>query len=142
MRISKMDKATETEGTSVFVAIVVIFITIFITAVIVGGLLAGLAPPTEESTYTGYVVDAEVDRGFIFRTTTIHMKTHPRSSVLERFCVLESNENSQLDQLRQSLYDQTRLRITYTRPAYVGIWDCNAHTTIIENIEIANKTSG
>lgn len=29
-----------------------------------------------ESTYTGYVVDAEIDRGYIFRTSTAHMEAH------------------------------------------------------------------
>jgi hypothetical protein len=89
-----------------------------------------------ESTYTGYVVDAEIDKGLIFRTSTVHMKTHPRSSAVEEFC-LPTGEFE--EEAEQALQDQEPVSVTYSRPLWVNPMTCDGGLSIVQSFGEAEE---
>lgn len=92
-----------------------------------------------ESTYTGYVVDTEIDKGLIFRTSQVKMKTHPRSSAVEAFC-LPTEEFE--EQAIQSLQDQEPVTVTYSRPLWVNPMQCDGGLSIVKSFSEAEEVSG
>jgi len=103
---------------------------------IVGGAVAtqifGVGTPRGQSTYTGYVVDAEIDKGIVFRPSTIHLKTDQQASSVEEFCLVNKEQE---DKARQLSRNQTQVTVTYSRPLAVPIWKCQSGLSIVESIE-------
>lgn len=99
-------------------------------------LIGGISDYRAPSDYTGQVVDLEVERGLVFQTTQAHLKTHRRSSEAETFCVHPSNHDEQLPQLREALQNGSRVTVTYSRPRYIPIWECESGTSIIREVEV------
>lgn len=86
-----------------------------------------------ESTYTGYIVDTEIDRGYIFRTSTAHVKTYFRSSASESFC-LQTNDLEQRAKELQAA--EKKVQITYSRPFWVSPARCNGGLSLIHDITV------
>lgn len=124
------------DGTKILLAAVVVIVAFGVGMTV----LAGLSSQRGESTYTGQVVDVEVEKGVVFQTTQGKLKTHRRSSTVETFCVHPSNHDDQVPKLKQALERGDRVRITYSRPLYVSIWDCEAGTSIIRDVEVMNES--
>lgn len=103
--------------------------------------ISGLGQVRHESQYTGEVVDIENQKGMIMQTTQVHMKTNPRASSHETFCVHPDNRE-QLDPLRSALRDSERVTITYSRPLYVAPWTCKSGTSIIREIDRSGNETG
>lgn len=109
-------------------------LAILLVVFVVGSLGAGLGDKRSESAYTGNVVDIENERGLLFVTTQVHVKTDRRSSKAETFCVHPDNRD-QLVTLREGLHTDSRVTITYERPRYVPVWTCEQGTSIITDVE-------
>ena len=93
----------------------------------------GFGQARGESTYTGYIVDTEIDRGYIFRTSTAHMKTHFRSSAVESFCL----QTEELEQRAKELQAaEKKVRITYSRPLWVSPAQCDGGLSLIKDITV------
>lgn len=124
---------------SISLGIVVLFLAVF---VVIPGLLGfmGISSMRAESTYTGYVVDVEHDKGVLFRTSQIHLKTHPRSSAVEEFCIHPSNEKEQLEKARQYLQQGEKVDVTYHRPLYVSHWQCEAGLSLVDSLDSSGDT--
>lgn len=91
-----------------------------------------------ESTYTGYVVDTEIDRGIVFRTSQVYLKTHPRSSAVEAFCL----NSDDLEQKAQDyLNDEQKVTVTYSRPLWVNPMNCEGGLSIVQSFEEASGVS-
>lgn len=110
-----------------------------ITLVVSGVLISGFGSSRAESQYTGQVVDIENEKGVVLQTTQANLKTNPRSSEHETFCIHPDNRE-QLQPLRESLRNGQRVTITYDRPLYVPVWTCKGGTSIITDIEVSNQT--
>ena len=118
----------------------------FIALALVVGLAAsagclGMATPRSESTYTGYVVDVEYEKGLLFKNTQIHLKTHPRSSAVENFCVIIPEDEQFVQTARDALIDQQRVAVTYERPFYVNPGQCAGGSSLVKDIEVLNQTA-
>ena len=88
-----------------------------------------------ESTYTGYVVDTEIDKGIAFRTSQVHLKTHPRSSSVEEFCLT----NETLEQnAQQYLEEEQKITVTYSRPLWVNPFTCEGGLSVVKSFEEAS----
>ncbi len=116
-------------------------------AVLVFGFLAlsfiftslGFGSARGQSTYTGYVVDAEIDKGLLFRTSTVHLKTHPRASAVEEFC-LPTDEFEK--QASTYLQDQQRVKVTYSRPYWVHPMTCSGGLSLVRSFEEVEPVEG
>lgn len=120
----------------------IIVVLAIITVVLWAALMAvlGLSTVRGQSDYTGYVVDMEYEKGIVFKTTQVKMKTHPRSSEHETFCVKVPDNGHQVDALREALAEQRRIRVEYSRPLYVPVWECDTGLSIVRDIEAVNET--
>jgi len=118
------------------IAIYAIIVLVALPIMYVGSGLGQARAPSE---YTGYVVDVEEDRGPpFFRTTQVHMKTHPQSSTTETFCVT-GNTAGTLNQAYESMQNQTRATVAYERPWYVSPRECESGTSIAQNISLGGS---
>lgn len=106
---------------------------IVVVALAAAGHHAGVDTPRGESEYTGYVVDVEHNKGLVLKTTQVHMKTQPRSSSKETFCVMDK-KTDHLQALRNALTNQSRVTISYSRPVYVSRFNCNPGLSIVRNV--------
>lgn len=110
-----------------------------IAVVLIGAFVftsMGFGSARGESTYTGYVVDTEIDKGLIFRTSQVHLKTHPRSSSGEEFC-LTTEQHEQ--EAKEYLQNQQKVTVTYSRPLWVSPFSCEAQLSVLQNF---NESSG
>jgi hypothetical protein len=108
-------------------AVIVIFL--FVT---VGTSVLGIGAARGESTYTGYIVDTEIDKGFVFRPSTAHMKTHVRASTHESFCL----PTDQMEQQAMEFQEQEqKIRITYSRPVFVSPTKCDNSVSLVQAME-------
>ncbi|WP_276273626.1 hypothetical protein [Haloarcula litorea] len=82
------------------------------------------------------MVDTEIDKGFIFRTSQVHLKTHPRSSAVEEFCLVSDKQEQKAEQY---LRNQQKVTVTYSRPLWVSPFTCDAQLSIVKSF---NETSG
>lgn len=77
-------------------------------------------------------MDAELDKGMLFRTSTVHLKTHPRSSVVEEFCL----PTDELERKASTyLQEQQRVEVTYSRPYWVNPKTCNGGISLVQSFE-------
>jgi len=111
-----------------------------ILILLAGTVVGGLAMPRGTSQYSGYVVDVEVDKG-IPPTTQIHVKTHPRSSASEMFCLTGTDEDRHSQRSFAALENRSEVTITYDRPIYVSITDCQRGTSIVRSLSINGSES-
>ncbi|WP_153952876.1 hypothetical protein [Halosegnis longus] len=118
------------------------FIVTIIVAICILGMLGtalgGFGVPKSESSYTGYVVDAEIDSGVITKTTQIHMKTHPQASNSETFCLTEGADSPMVDKIRDSVQNQIRIQVDYSRPFWVSPFECNSGLSTIDAVSLTN----
>lgn len=127
------------------IGIVVVGVMAALIVMVVGLLVvtllpyAGIDATRGESTYTGEAVDSENERGLIFQTTQIHLKTDDRSSEAETFCVHPDNRDEQVDVLREAARGDDRVTITHSRPYFVPIWECEAGTSIVRDVEVHDE---
>lgn len=119
-------------------------IAIAITAIIVVALLAygvmGLASSRGESEYTGHVVDVVEDKGVVFRPTWANMKTSPRSSDIQQYCIHPDDEERLEEEFYAAMEGGERVTVTYSRPLWVSPSECPQDTSIIRDIRPANAT--
>lgn len=110
---------------------------VLIAVIIVGWAAFGISQVRSPSVYTGQVVDIEVDKGILFRTSQVHLKTHLRSSDSQTFCIHPDNQDEQVQILRDALRNESRVSIEYSRPLWVPINDCDVGLSIVGRIEVA-----
>jgi len=116
-------------------------------AVIVGGLVAvvlliavmvfatmGLGTPVGESTYTGQIVNAQSDKGMVFKVDTVTARTGDDASVDEEFCVLEE---SLLEDSKRFVGTGERVEIAYERPLWLSPTDCESGSVIMSDVSPA-----
>lgn len=101
----------------------------------------GAGVPRSESTYTGYVVDVEYEKGILFKNTKLLMKTHPRSSAVEQFCVKIPQDKQIYEKGRQALINQERVTIEYERNFWENPEHCMADASIVQDITVVGNTS-
>lgn len=116
---------------------IVLFVAAMVIAVVLGTL--GLGTPRAPSEYSGQVVDVENDKGFVFQTSQVHLKTGPQSSSAETFCVHPDNKDEQMPVLRGALSNGSRVTVEYERPYFVGRWECENDTSIVTDVEIEDQ---
>lgn len=95
----------------------------------------GIGEPRGDSTYTGTVVDVEHNRGFIFRTSQVMVKTDQRSSVAEEFC-LPTEEKVQ--KAKEFLSSGDQITVQYNRPLYVNPFTCDSSLSVVRSMEVKN----
>lgn len=110
-------------------------------AVVIGGLilffmLPGVGTPRGESQYTGVVVDTEYESGFVFKNTIIHLKTNPRSSESETFCIAIPDDQAMYEQLNDALRNGTRVTVTYSRGIVENPFDCMMDHSLVRSVEV------
>lgn len=107
----------------------------------VGGsiIVGGVGDQRATSQYTGEVVDLENERGVLLRTTQVHLKTDAQASSSETFCVIDENRDEQLPVLRDAARNGHTVTVTYERPLYVPLWECEKDTSIIRDVEIRQE---
>lgn len=96
----------------------------------------GFGQARGESTYTGYIVDTEIDRGYIFRTSTAHLKTHFRSSAHEAFCLPTDKMAQRAKELQAA---EQKVQITYSRPVWVSPATCDGGLSLIREINAVEE---
>lgn len=101
---------------------------------------AGLSNARAPSEYSGHVVDVEQDRGTVFRTTQLNMKTHPQASSSETFCIQDGDEEI-LETAKNATRNNDRVTIEYSRPYFVWIGDCESDTSIVQDITVTNQSA-
>lgn len=130
---------TNPEEEDFIVGVIVIGLAI-IALIAVAFAMPGTGTPRESSTYTGYVVDVEYEKGYIFENTKVLMKTHPRSSEHEEFCVIVPDDREIVETARTALVNQTRVTVEYSRPLYVNPMHCFYDHSLVRTMETANGT--
>lgn len=129
------------DGIDILMGFLMLAMLLLIVGAIAGVL--GLDSMRAPSEYTGQVIDVEHNKGIVFRTTQLRMKTHVRSSEIETFCIHERNMPGQLEDARQALATGERIRVEYERPLFVWVGECKPGTSIVTNIEfVGNETNG
>lgn len=103
--------------------------------------LLGIGSQRGESQYTGYVVDVVDDKGIVFKPSWVNVKTHPRSSSHEQFCILTEDKDDFLPVLRDALHEGHRVSITYERPLWVDPKECDQTHSIVTGVTVVNETS-
>lgn len=103
--------------------------------------VAGVDEVRGESSYTGQVVDVEYEKGMLLQTTQLKVKTDRRSSSHETFCIRIPEDEQHVQTARRALEEGDRVEITYSRPLYVGVWECAQGTSIVQEIEISEDDS-
>lgn len=116
-----------------------IVVTVVLLAIIVA--LTGFGSIRGQSEYTGHVVDVVEDKGVVFRPTWVNMKTDPRSSDIQQYCVLPDDEREILPEFYDAMESGDRVTVTYERPLWVNPNDCNGSQSIITDVRYANETS-
>lgn len=114
---------------------------VLIVVALIIGMFFGLGTARAPSDYSGHVVDVELDKGMVFRTSQAHLKTHRRSSEGEVFCIPQEREDELGDKLRTAMREGHRVTIEYSRPYIVSPWHCDATTSVIRDIEVVNETA-
>lgn len=80
------------------------------------------------------MVDTEIDKGLVFRTSQVHLKTHPRSSTVEEFCL----PTTDLEQQAQGyLTQEQKVTVTYSRPLWVNPMTCDGGLSLVKSFEDA-----
>lgn len=98
------------------------------------GAFIGFGTPRGQSQYTGHVVDVEHDKGIVLPTTQVHMKTNPRSSSKETFCVMDEQNPEHLERLRGAARNNSRVTVTYSRPLFVWRGKCDTGLSVVKNV--------
>lgn len=93
-----------------------------------------------ESQYTGHVIDVVEDKGLIFRPNWINMKTNPRSSDIQSYCIRPSDENSLLPQMYEAMEQGHRVTVSYSRPLWVNPHTCRSSDAILHSVEVVNES--
>lgn len=122
---------------------IVLLVTIAVVFVLIIALLMtpGIGTPRDTSEYTGYVVDTEYEKGFIFANTKVHLKTNPRSSEHETFCVAVPADEAQFRELQDAAVNQQRVTVTYERGIYEDPFDCFYDDSMVVDIQVHNDTA-
>jgi hypothetical protein len=60
------------------------------------------------------------------------LKTHPRSSAVEEFCL---TNNKMEKQAKQFLRDEQKITVTYSRPLWVNPFKCEATLSIAKSFQ-------
>lgn len=122
------------------------FATAVLTFVIIAGVIAvlalmpGIGTPRDTSEYTGYAVDTEYEKGLIFTNTKVHLKTNPRSSEHETFCVAIPEDEDTFRTLQKAARNGQRVTVTYERGIYESPHDCYNDSSMVVDITVHNET--
>lgn len=101
----------------------------------------GIGTPRSESSYTGYIVDNEYQKGLIFANTKILLKTHPTSSENEEFFIKIPGDEDLYDKAEQALREQRRVTVTYRRSFFENPFDAFSNASIATDIEVHDETA-
>ena len=77
-----------------------------------------------------------MDKGLIFRTSQVHLKTHPRSSAVEEFCLVNEQQEQKAEEY---LRNQQKVTVTYSRPFWVNPFTCEGGLSIVKSF---NESTG
>jgi hypothetical protein len=98
--------------------------------------VSGIGSVRGQSTYTGVIVDTEIDKGIFFRPSTAHLKTHVRASLHESFCL----PTGELEQKAMQYQKQgQKVRITYSRPLWVSPTECERSLSLVREMKPATE---
>lgn len=131
---------TDERRLSGFQLVVVGIAAILVAAAVLTYAIIGIGSARAQSEYTGHVVDVVEDKGLIFRPSWVNMKTDPRSSDIQRFCIHPRDEERLLPKFYDAMESGDRHTITYSRPVWVSPQDCPSNAAIISDISPVNKT--
>ena len=109
----------------------------FGTATLAGCL--GIGTPRGNSEYTGYVVDTEYERGLIFRNTTIHVKTDPKSGTGETFKIRIPEDRDLFEIAQEALSTGRRVRVFYKRGLFENPFDAFSNDSIVVDIKMLDQ---
>lgn len=98
------------------------------------GLLVGFGMPIQEASHTGYVTDVSHETGLFFKTTQATLKTHPTADEGEQFCVRDRHHGDLLAELRDAHANGERVTVSYSRPLFVGFYDCRPNADPIDAV--------
>lgn len=99
--------------------------------------IGGVSSARAESEYTGHVVDVVEDKGIVYRPSWVNMKTSPRSSDIQQYCIHPDDEARLLPKFYEAMEGGYRVTVTYSRPVWVSPFDCPSGTSIIQDIRRA-----
>jgi len=102
--------------------------------------VAGLGVKRGQSEYTGHVVDVVEDRGVVFTPSWANMKTSPRSSDIQSFCITPAREDELVPKFYEAMKDGGRYTVTYERPLWVSPSTCRNEDAIVTDIQPVNST--
>lgn len=124
-----------------YIGLGLIIVTAVLCIILVGAFIFAMTPgagtPRGESQYTGVVVDTEYESGLIFKNTIVHLKTNPRSSESEKFCVAIPEDSGLYDDLNEALRNGTRVTVTYSRGYYESPSTCFSDHSMVRAVEHA-----
>lgn len=119
---------------------VIILVSVLILSVIIYGAL-GVGERRGQSQYTGHVVDVVEDKGLILQPTWTNMKTDPRSSDIQSYCITPDREDELLPKFYNAMEDGDRYTVTYHRPLWVNPNHCDSGDAIITDIQPVNESA-
>lgn len=125
-------------GTALGIAILAVVLLV-VGAGIYGSM--GLGQQRAESQYTGHVVDVVEDKGYILTPTWVNMKTDPRSSDQQSYCIKPEDQDELLPKFYAAMESGDRYTVTYERPLWVSPNHCKDGDAIITGIEKVNNSS-
>lgn len=96
----------------------------------------GLGTPRGESTYTGYVVDNEHEKGIIFRNSKIKLKTDPKSGTSEEFYIRTPEDQEMYDEAARALQEQKRVTVSYERSFFENPTDAFGEASVVVDLEV------
>lgn len=118
----------------VFLGLAIIFLTV--PGVILSYM--GISAPVGESSYTGEVVDIQHDKGYIFRTTQVYMKTDPTASAVETFCVQTNKKPELYQSIKQNYEEGNKIQVDYSRPLFVSPFQCQGGLSTVDSVSPVN----
>jgi hypothetical protein len=113
-----------------------IILGFFLSSVILGYM--GISTPVGESSYTGVIVDVEHNRGYIFRTTQVYMKTDATASAVETFCVKADSQPELFESVKKNYQDGEKVTVDYDRPIWVSPFKCQSGHSVINSVNPVN----
>lgn len=130
-----MDESTKS---TIMGVLTVVIILSLIAGVIV--LFNGLGSKRGQSQYTGHVVDVAEDKGVVFTPDWAVMKTDPRSSDKQTFCIRPEDGSELLPQFYSAMESGDRFTVTYHRPLFVWPDTCRSQDAIVTDIRAVNAS--
>jgi hypothetical protein len=97
----------------------------------------GFGIPVAESNYSGDVADIQDNRGIIWETSSVEIKTDSEATEPVTFCIAPGDTSEFIPMLRYAQEENLRVTVTYDRGYFEPPWKCGKGSDrVLTDVEI------